>query len=70
LNCDPHQEYASTIIFELHTEDDKKYNVRVRHDGKYVYLCGKKDITCDYTQFITFLSKKIVDVEQVCNRPE
>ena len=46
LNCDPNQEYATNIIFELHSQDGKKFSVRVRHDGKYVYLCGKKDVTC------------------------
>ena len=48
LNCSPNQEYATNLIFELHSDDEKKFYVKVRHDGKYVYLCEKKEEKCDY----------------------
>jgi hypothetical protein len=47
LNCEPGQDFAANIMFELHSLDEgKTFHVRVRHDGKYVYLCEKKDVTC------------------------
>ena len=44
--------------------------MRVRHDGKYVYLCGKKDVTCDYQDWKSRIMKILVNVDSVCNGPE
>ena len=41
-------EYASSIIFELHSDDDEEFYVKIRHDGKYVYLCEQKNTVCSY----------------------
>jgi lysosomal acid phosphatase len=66
LNCDPNQEYASSIIFELHSTDAKTFYVRVRHDGNYVNLCEKKDVQCEYQQWRSRMQKRIVDANKIC----
>lgn len=50
LNCENGANYfASNLIFELHSDDAKAFYVKIRSNGKYVNLCGKKSTQCDYT---------------------
>ena len=60
LNCDPGQEYASSIIFELHSDDDEEFYVKIRHDGKYVYLCEQKNTVCPYEQWKQRVKQNII----------
>ena len=39
LNCQPMPSFASSLIFELHSEDEINFYVRIRSDGKYMNLC-------------------------------
>jgi hypothetical protein len=48
LNCDSSQEFATNIIFELHSDNEKDFYVKIRHDGRYVYLCEQKETSCSY----------------------
>ena len=70
MNCNSNIDFAADVIFELHSDDAKKYQVRVRHNGKYVYLCGKKDVTCEYEEWKSRVMKILIDIDWVCNRNE
>lgn len=70
LNCSPAQEYATSLIYELHSEDGKEFVVRIRQDGEYVYLCERKEISCGYEEWRGRVKKLLVDVESICGSAE
>ena len=39
LNCDSDYEFATSLIFELHSENQKDFYVKIKKEGKYLYLC-------------------------------
>ncbi len=41
LNCEGHPLFADNIIFELHSDDNINYTVKILHDGTPVALCDK-----------------------------
>jgi lysosomal acid phosphatase len=69
LNCNYKIGYASSIIFELHSEEGKNFQVKIRKDGKYVYLCGRPSQSCPYEEWKEEIVKTYVDVNRVCNGP-
>lgn len=51
LNCDSGIEFATNVIVELHSDNQRDYYVKVRHDGKYVYLCEREETACPWSEF-------------------
>jgi len=50
--------FASSIIFELHEEEDDNQEeremlnyVRIRYNGEYMHLCERNSTTCVYSEF-------------------
>ncbi len=67
LNCQSNVGFASNLIIELHSDDGVGYYVRVRSDGKYMYLCGKQQSKCDYGEWRNRIkSLYVTNVEDVC----
>ncbi|KRX10564.1 hypothetical protein PPERSA_05384 [Pseudocohnilembus persalinus] len=66
INCNQRPYFAASIIMELHNNDGN-YQVAVKYDGRYQYLCEKTDIYCDFDEFIERMSNQILDQEQVNN---
>ena len=48
LNCEGSTPFASNILFELYSDNQQDFYVKVRKNGKYVNLCDKKQTACDY----------------------
>lgn len=66
LNCDPVLDYASNLIFELHSEGSN-YQIKIRHNGKYMYLCERKSTSCSYEEWKTRAKAIILDnIDDVC----
>ena len=62
-------DFANNIIFELHSEDEHRFYVKVRVNGNYVSLCGKKATDCDYTIFKLYTSWNVIkNLEQICGK--
>ena len=62
-------DFASNIIFELHSDNEKYYYVKVRVNGNYVNLCGKKNTECDYTLFKLLTKWNVVNnLEEICGK--
>lgn len=40
----------------------------VRYNGKYVYLCEKKQQTCGYNEFKSRLQRNYVDYQVLCQQ--
>jgi hypothetical protein len=44
--------------------------VKIRSNGKYVNLCGKKSTQCDYTEWRNVVKKNIVpNIDALCGKP-
>ncbi|EGR29698.1 hypothetical protein IMG5_150410, partial [Ichthyophthirius multifiliis] len=52
INCELRPEFASSILWELHQDDvsQDKYFIKIKYDGKYMNLCEKENIQCDYQE--------------------
>lgn len=48
LNCEVNVGFASNVVIELHSDDEKEFYVMVRANGKYVYLCEKQSYKCPF----------------------
>lgn len=70
LNCEQGgNDFASNLIFELYTDDNIFFNVKVRSNGKYVKLCNKNSEVCDYYTFKNMIKKYVVsNIEEVCGK--
>lgn len=67
LNCQPDAGYASSLIFELHSDNDKDFYVMVRSQGKYMNLCEKSSIKCSYTEWKNRLKRNMItNVDELC----
>ena len=67
LNCQTDVGFASSIIFELHSDNDKDFYVMVRNQGKYMNLCEKQSTKCSYTEFKNRMKNLIVNnIDQLC----
>lgn len=66
LNCEPGPEFAASLIFELHREEDNTYSVMIRYNGKYVYLCEQRQTKCEYEEFKRRVTKDFIDVAEIC----
>lgn len=42
--------FAANIILELHFINNTHY-VAGKYDGTYQYLCGNREIYCEYSEF-------------------
>ena len=60
LNCDSNTEYASSIITELHSDAKGEYYVKIRHNGRYVYLCERKEVACGWEEFRNRLQAQVL----------
>ena len=36
---------------ELHENDSGEFDIMIKRDGEYKYLCEKKNTTCSYKEF-------------------
>jgi hypothetical protein len=44
--------------------------VKIRSNGKYVNLCGKKSTQCNYTEWKNAAKKNIVaNIDALCGKP-
>ena len=67
LVCDANTEYAASMIFELHSDNEKDFYVKLRNNGKYVYLCAQKSESCNYTDWKNRAKKIIIsNASEVC----
>jgi hypothetical protein len=67
LNCENGPEFASSLIFELHSEGNLIY-LMVRYNGGYVYLCERRDTKCNYDEFKQRMTKNYVDYVKLCSK--
>lgn len=67
LNCQTNVAFASSIIFELHSDNDKDFYVMIRSQGKYMNLCEKKNTKCSYTEWKNRMKNLILtNVDELC----
>jgi len=45
--------------------------VKVKSNGKYMKICGKTNMQCDYLEFKTLIKKSITtkNMEDLCGKP-
>lgn len=44
--------------------------MKIRSNGKYVNLCGKKSTQCDYTEWRDAVKRNIVtNIDELCGKP-
>ncbi len=43
--------------------------MKIRHDGEYMYLCEKKELTCEYNEWKNRIKRVIIDTDRVCMGP-
>jgi len=71
LNCEGGSPFASSIVFELHSDNGKDFYVRVRNNGKYVYLCETAKIECSYNDWKVRVKKAVVaNPDDICGKPK
>ena len=68
LNCEPGPDFAANLIFELQSDNDKDFYVKIKYNGKYVYLCEKKSFTCSYNEWKNRVQAIILpNSQEICN---
>ena len=53
----------------MHSDNKRDFYVKIRYNGRYINLCGKKDNTqCSYTDWKSRVKKimTITDVDKFC----
>jgi hypothetical protein len=70
LNCETGANlFGANLMFELHSDDESNFYVKVRSNGRYVNLCGKNSTQCDYLDFKGSYRKIISsNIEQLCGK--
>ena len=61
------------MIVELHSDTQGEYSVKVRHNGKYVYLCERREVSCGWVEFRQRITDQLLTDEQfyaACGRPD
>ncbi len=67
MNCQLDVGFASSIIFELHSDNDKDFYVMIRSQGKYMNLCEKQSTKCAYNEFKNRMKSYILsNVDELC----
>jgi hypothetical protein len=67
LNCQPDVGFASSLIFELHSDNDKDFYMMIRSQGKYMNLCEKPNTKCSYTEWKNRIKRYIINnVDEIC----
>lgn len=74
LNCNNYTTFASNIIIEmLQNDTTAQFYIRIRYNGRYQYLCEKKETECLYSEF----RQRVLDntygekeFEELCKAPE
>jgi hypothetical protein len=67
LNCQPDVGYASSLIFELHSYNDKDLYMMISSQGKYMNLCEKSSIKCSYAEWKKRIKRNIItNVDELC----
>ena len=63
-------DFASNIIVELHSDDEKNFYVKVRSNGSYVKLLGRNAYQMPFSDFKLEMKKYTAsNYEDVCGRP-
>ncbi len=71
LNCEGSSTFASSLLFELHSDNARDFYVKVRNNGKYVNLCNAKQTTCDYNLWKQKIRAETVkDPAQICDKTQ
>lgn len=50
-NCFPYPAYASSLLMELHNEENGEWKVRIKVNGEYANVCGRRETECGYQEF-------------------
>lgn len=67
LNCQTVVGFASSLIFELHSDNDKDFYVMIRSQGKYMNLCEKQSTKCSYPEFKSRVKHLMINnIDQIC----
>ena len=64
LNCEPSTEYVSSLIFELHSDEEGRHQVKIRHNGRYVYLCERREVSCPWEKFEERIRRQTLSDEE------
>jgi hypothetical protein len=59
MNCFFRPYFAANIILELYnttTSNVPSYEVMIRYDGEYVYVCNSTSYSCDFYEFVSRLN--------------
>jgi hypothetical protein len=70
LNCVDSPQFTANLIIELHEDDSLARFVRVKYNGEYVYLCGRRETKCSYEEFKTRVKLMEADFEGRCGIKE
>lgn len=71
LNCQLLSGFASSMVFELHSDNAKDFYVRVRDNGKYMNLCSAKQTSCPYSEWKTRAQSILVsNAQAICGKPQ
>lgn len=60
LNCYPGPEFASSLLFELHSDNSVDFFVKLRYNGEYVYLCEKVNTACSFEEWKQRVKQNII----------
>lgn len=68
LNCVHRPAFASSVIIELHQDDNniKNHFVKARYNGEYMKLCEKNSTVCDYVEFKERIVSQFSDFKKEC----
>ncbi|KRX05924.1 hypothetical protein PPERSA_01002 [Pseudocohnilembus persalinus] len=73
LNCQQKPRFATSMMIELHENDDMqdkvsdKYYVKIKFNGVYQNLCGQKNQYCAYTEFKQRIQNSMMSQEEYDN---
>lgn len=71
LNCQTDVGFASSVIFELHSDNGNDFYVMIRNQGKYMNLCEKPSTKCSYTEWRDRMKNLILNnVDELCGLKE
>lgn len=71
LNCEVGPAFAANVIVELWAQEPGHTGayVKVKYNGKEANICGRRQKTCEYTEWRKWVASKFVDYERLCALP-
>jgi hypothetical protein len=70
LNCQAAAPFASSILFELHSDNAKDFYVKIRSNGVYVNTCEAKQSNCAYNDWKPRLQANLLpNASSICGTP-